>query len=174
VAEFQRRGAIPFHAVIRLDAATECRCQGCLASPPEPFTATLLEDGLRQEVPAVRVPCPPWTTGRAGMPVGGTARRAQHHDGRGTGRGVVVGAGGRLRRQVRDKATESFGSGLDRRLTDDDLDGLDGLPAHVAELVRACWDLGGRSELEGSGCGRGRTCWGSGALVDQEPPGDGG
>ena len=26
VAEFQRRGAIHFHAVIRLDAATECRC----------------------------------------------------------------------------------------------------------------------------------------------------
>jgi hypothetical protein len=31
VAEFQQRGAIHFHAVIRLDAATECRCPGCLA-----------------------------------------------------------------------------------------------------------------------------------------------
>ena len=59
VAEFQRRGAIHFHAVIRLDAATECRCPGCLAPPPEPFTAALLEDALRQAVPAVRVPCPP-------------------------------------------------------------------------------------------------------------------
>ena len=29
------------------------------------------------------------------------------------------------------KATESFGSGLDRRLGDDDLDHLDRLPAHV-------------------------------------------
>ena len=48
------------------------------------------------------------------------------------------------------KATESFGSGLDRRLTDaEDLDRLDKLPAHVAELVRACWELGGRPELEG-------------------------
>jgi hypothetical protein len=46
------------------------------------------------------------------------------------------------------KATESFGSGLDRRLTDaDDLERLDGLPAHVAELVRAAWELGGRPEL---------------------------
>jgi hypothetical protein len=34
VAEFQRRGAIHFHAVIRLDAATDCRCPGCLAPPP--------------------------------------------------------------------------------------------------------------------------------------------
>jgi hypothetical protein len=47
------------------------------------------------------------------------------------------------------KATESFGSGLDRRLTADDLDHLDQLPAHVAELVRAAWELGGRLELEG-------------------------
>ena len=48
------------------------------------------------------------------------------------------------------KATESFGSGLDRRLTAaDDLERLGGLPAHVAALVRACWMLGGRPELAG-------------------------
>ena len=47
------------------------------------------------------------------------------------------------------KATESFGTGLDRRLGADDLEHLDRLPAHVAELVRACWELGGRPELEG-------------------------
>jgi hypothetical protein len=47
------------------------------------------------------------------------------------------------------KATESFGAGLDRRLTaPDDLQHLDGLPAHVAELVRAAWELGGRPELD--------------------------
>jgi hypothetical protein len=38
---------------------------------------------------------------------------------------------------------------LDRRLGADDLDRLDELPAHVAELVRACWVLGGCRELEG-------------------------
>jgi hypothetical protein len=38
---------------------------------------------------------------------------------------------------------------LDRRLGADDLEHLDGLPVHVAELVRACWDLGGHPELEG-------------------------
>jgi len=46
------------------------------------------------------------------------------------------------------KATESFGAGLDRRLGADDLEHLDGLPAHVAELVRAAWALGSRPELE--------------------------
>ena len=47
------------------------------------------------------------------------------------------------------KATESFGAGLDRRIGADDLDHLDSLPAHVAELVRACWELGARPELAG-------------------------
>ena len=47
------------------------------------------------------------------------------------------------------KATESFGAGLDRRIDADDLDRLDQLPAHVAELVRAAWELGGRPELDG-------------------------
>jgi hypothetical protein len=48
------------------------------------------------------------------------------------------------------KATESFGAGLDYRLQDaDDLGHLDGLPAHVAELVRACWELGARPSLAG-------------------------
>src|SRR4029453_13442826 len=47
------------------------------------------------------------------------------------------------------KATESFGSGLDRRLTEDDLEHLDKLPAHVGKLIRACWELGGRPGLGG-------------------------
>jgi hypothetical protein len=46
------------------------------------------------------------------------------------------------------KATESFGAGFDHRLGADDLDHLDRLPVHVAELVRAAWELGGRPELE--------------------------
>jgi hypothetical protein len=152
VAEFQRRGAIHFHAVIRLDAATECRCPGCLAPPPEPFTAALLEDALRLAVPAVRVPCPPLEEGGPER----YARWGEQLDVRNITRGNDE-AGELSAEQVAGyiakyatKATESFGAGLDRRLTaDDDLDRLDKLPAHVAELVRACWELGGREELEG-------------------------
>ena len=47
------------------------------------------------------------------------------------------------------KATESYGAALDRRLAADDLDHLDGLPAHIGELVRAAWELGGHPELDG-------------------------
>jgi hypothetical protein len=63
VAEFQKRGAVHFHAVIRLDAATACRCPECLLPPPEPFAADLLEDALKAVVPAVTVPCPPFDGG---------------------------------------------------------------------------------------------------------------
>jgi hypothetical protein len=150
VAEFQRRGAIHFHAVIRLDAATECRCPGCLAPPPEGFTAAMLEDALRQAVPAVRVPCPPLDDGGRGR----YASWGKQLDVRNITRGDDPGelsaeqVAGYIAKYAT-KATESFGAGLDRRLTaDEDLERLDGLPAHVAELVRTCWELGGRPQLD--------------------------
>jgi hypothetical protein len=150
VAEFQRRGAIHFHGVIRLDAATNCRCPGCLAPPPDQFTAALLEEALRQAVPVVRVPCPPLDEGGPGR----YARWGEQLDVRNITRGddqegklSAEQVAGYIAKYAT-KATESFGSGLDRRLTDDDLDHLDKLPAHVAALVRACWELDGRPELE--------------------------
>jgi hypothetical protein len=141
VAEIQRRGAI--HVVIRLDAATDCRCPVCLAPPPGGFTAALLEDALRLAVPAVRVPCPAPGGRRPGAvcPLGRAARRPQHHPRRRPGGGAVGRAGGYIAKYAT-KATESFGAGLDHRLGDD-LEHLDGLPAHVAEHVRACWELDG-------------------------------
>jgi hypothetical protein len=150
VAEFQRRGAIHFHAVIRLDAATDCRCPTCLLPPSEPFSADLLGDALEAAVPAVRVPCPSLDDGPERY-----ARWGEQLDVRNITTGND-GAGELSAEQVASyiakyatKATESFGSGLDRRLGADDLDRLDKLPAHVAELVRAAWELGGRAELEG-------------------------
>jgi hypothetical protein len=150
VAEFQRRGAIHFHAVIRLDGATECRCPGCLAPPSEPFTADLLEDALRLAVPAVRVPCPP-------LEDGGPERYARWGDQLDV-RNITKADGdaGELSAEqvagyiakYATKGTENFGSGLDRRVGAADLQHLDKLPAHVAELVRACWELGGRPELD--------------------------
>ena len=59
VAEYQRRGAVHFHAIIRLDAATDCGCPACVAPPPAGFTAELLEAAVRKAAQAVAVPCPP-------------------------------------------------------------------------------------------------------------------
>jgi hypothetical protein len=112
----------------------------------------LLEEALRQTVPAVRVPCPAVEGGSARY-----ARWGEQLDVRNITRDGDEQAGELSAEQVAGyiakyatKATESFGSGLDRRLTDaHDLDRIDELPAHVAELVRAAWELGGRPELEG-------------------------
>jgi hypothetical protein len=152
VAEFQKRGAIHFHAVLRLDAATECRCPGCLAPPPEAFTATLLGEALRQAVAGVRVSCPPLD----GDGPARYARWGEQLDVRNITKGddrvgelSAEQVAGYIAKYAT-KATESFGTGLDRRLTDDDdMARLDDLPAHVVELVRACWELGGRPGLAG-------------------------
>jgi Replication initiator protein, pSAM2 len=151
VAEFQRRGAVHLHAVIRLDAATDCRCPSCLAPPPEPFTAALLEDALRMAVPTVRVPCPPVDGGPARYARWGEQLDVRNitTDSDQAGELSAEQVAGYIAKYAT-KATESFGSGLDRRLTDgDDLEYLADLPAHVAELVRAAWELGSRPELEG-------------------------
>jgi hypothetical protein len=58
VAEYQRRGAVHFHAIIRLDAATDCGCPACVAPPPAGFSAELLEAAVRKAAEAVTVPCP--------------------------------------------------------------------------------------------------------------------
>jgi hypothetical protein len=150
VAEFQRRGAIHFHAVIRLDAATECRCPGCLVPPPERIGADLLEEALKQAVPAVRAPCP-GADGELDCYARWGEQLDVHNITEGDDQAGELSAeqvAGYIAKYAT-KATESFGTGLDRRLDADDLDHLDGLPAHVAELVRACWELGGRPELVG-------------------------
>jgi hypothetical protein len=150
VAEFQKRGAVHFHAVIRLDAATECRCPKCLAPPPEPFTAGLLEEALKEAVLAVRVPCPAVDGGPERY-----ARWGEQLDVRNittaedqAGELSAEQVAGYIAKYAT-KATESFGAGLDRRLGADDLEHLDNLSAHVAELVRAAWALGGHPELDG-------------------------
>jgi hypothetical protein len=151
VAEFQRRGAIHFHAVLRLDAATDCRCPACLAPPPEGFTAAVLEDALRLAVPAARVPCPALEAGgperyaRWGEQV--DVRNITRTDDQ-AGQLSAEQVAGYIAKYAT-KATESFGTSLDRRLDADDMERLDRLPAHVAELVRAAWELGVHPELEG-------------------------
>jgi Replication initiator protein, pSAM2 len=132
VAEFQRRGAIHFHAVVRLDAATECRCPDCVAPPPDRFTAALLEKALRAAVAAVGVACPTLDDGP-----GRYARWGEQLDVRNITR--ADGDGGELSAEqvagyiakYATKATESFGTGLDRRLGTDDL----------VQLRVSCWRI---------------------------------
>ncbi|HZD69452.1 MAG TPA: replication initiator, partial [Actinomycetes bacterium] len=55
VAEYQARGVIHYHAVIRLDAQAP---QGLIQPPPTPFTAELLETAIRHAAATVTAPVP--------------------------------------------------------------------------------------------------------------------
>ena len=121
-----------------------------------------------------RPACPArrWTTGRAGMPAGASSSTSatSPSDSDQAGELCAEQVAGYIAKYAT-KATESFGAGLDRRIDADDLDHLDGLPAHVAELVRACWELGGRPELAGPAAAAvGAHARVRRPLVDQEPP----
>jgi hypothetical protein len=58
VAEYQARGAVHFHAVIRLDAAPLEDDAATPAPPPPFFTAELLAEAVRLAAQRVAVPVP--------------------------------------------------------------------------------------------------------------------
>ena len=148
VAEYQRRGAVHFHAIIRLDAATNCGCSACVSPPPAEITAELLEAAVRKAAEAVAIACPAVDEDQG---VTLTARWGEqldvHHI-------TEAGDDGELSAEkvagyvakYATKSTEALGVTLDHRVCEVELEGLD-VPAHVAELVRACWELGARPSL---------------------------
>ena len=147
VAEYQRRGAVHFHAIIRLDAATTCGCPACVAPPPASFTAELLEAAVRRAAATVAVPCPPVDHDQGVTLV---ARWGEQLD----VRHIAADEDGELSAEqvagyvakYATKAAEALGVTLDHRLGEAELEDLD-VPAHVAELVRACFELGSRPSL---------------------------
>src|SRR3954447_2973064 len=58
VAEYQARGALHFHAVIRLDAAQPKGTRELVEPPPVGFTVEVLADAIRAAVPRVSAPVP--------------------------------------------------------------------------------------------------------------------
>ena len=148
VAEYQKRGAVHFHAIIRLDAATDCGGPAGVAPPPTGFTAELLERAVRQAAATVAVPCPMVDDDQAVTLVARWGEQLDvHHitetvDDKELSAEQVAG----YVAKYATKGTEALGVTLDQRVCEVELEGLD-LPAHVAELVRACWELGGRPGL---------------------------
>ena len=58
VGEYQRRGAIHFHAIIRLDAAPPVGDPEAVAPPPAAFTVEVLEQAVRAVRDSAVVSCP--------------------------------------------------------------------------------------------------------------------
>jgi hypothetical protein len=150
VAEYQKRGVVHFHAIFRLDAATGCACPACVAPPPSEFTADLLEWAVRQAAATVSLPCPALDDEHQGVNL--VARwgdqldvrhiTVAHDDDKELSAEKVAG----YVAKYATKSTEALGMTLDHRINDVGLEELD-VPAHLAELVRACFELGGRPSL---------------------------
>jgi hypothetical protein len=150
VAEYQKRGAVHFHAIIRLDAATDCGCPACVAPPPAGFTAELLELAVRRAAEAVAVTCPEVDEDQGVTLVARWGEQLDvRHITEATDEGELTAeqVAGYVAKYAT-KGTEAVGVTLDHRVGEVELEGLD-VPAHVAELVRACWELGGRPGLVG-------------------------
>ncbi len=138
VAEYQRRAVVHFHGLIRLDG-------------PEDFTpatvgldAADLADAVREAAAAVRL-----TVELPGGPVVlgfGRQTDTQPINGGPAGELTPERAAAYIAKYAT-KSAEDFGLG-DRRLSGAALAG-EGVTAHVARLVRACWDLGELDEYDG-------------------------
>ena len=149
VAEYQKRGAVHFHAVIRLDAATGCGCPACVLPPPEEFSAALLEEAVKEAAATVTVACPTLHEDQGVTLVArwGEQLHVRHltRNSDQVGELSAEQVAGYVAKYAT-KTTEALGVTLDHRIGEVELEGLD-LPAHVAELVRACWELGARPSL---------------------------
>ncbi|MFD4619662.1 replication initiator protein RepSA [Streptomyces bauhiniae] len=134
VAEFQKRGAIHFHAVIRLDGP-----DGPDSAPPAWASIAVLDDAIRAAAARVSVPLPAAGERPARVLRWGTQVDVQ-----------AIGALGReeLTEQAvasyvakyATKAAETTGT-VDHRIGElAELDRLP-LPEHTRRLIEACWDL---------------------------------
>ncbi|OEV31220.1 replication initiation protein [Streptomyces nanshensis] len=135
VAEFQRRGAIHFHAIIRIDGP-----DGPTSTPPAWATTGLLEDAIRAAASRAQATVPP-----AGDQPARTLRWGSQVDVRaiGTDQGqeLTDAAVAGYVAKYATKAAETTGT-LDRRIGEmSELDKHPELPDHTRQLIRACRDL---------------------------------
>jgi hypothetical protein len=150
VTEYQKRGAVHFHAIVRLDARTACGCPACVLPPPEEFSAGLLEEAVREAAAIVAVACPAVDEDQGMTLIArwGEQLHVRHitrDDGEDDKKLLAEQVAGYVAKYAT-KSTEALGVTLDHRISEAELEELD-LPAHVAELVRACWQLGARPSL---------------------------
>ena len=140
VAEFQRRGVVHFHALIRLDGPGEQ-----FTPPPAGLDLDEFADAIREAASHVRLVVALDPTGEQSVAL----RFGEQTD----VQPVTSGADGALTPErvaayiakYATKSAEDFGLG-DRRQAPAALAGR-GVSDHVARIVRTCWDLGGTEEL---------------------------
>ncbi|MDO0914343.1 plasmid replication initiator protein [Streptomyces sp. DT2A-34] len=144
VAEYQKRGAVHFHAVIRLDGPDGP------SSPPPPWATTdMLSDAVRSAAAKVEVHTPysPATDERVirwGEQIDVHPIRSDAFTETSTVTDSAVAA------YVAKYVSKSVGDagGIDYRIQDFDSIRLAPVNTHLRALMTACWRLGGLPELE--------------------------
>jgi hypothetical protein len=135
VAEYQRRGVVHFHLVIRLDAAKPRDRAGVVEPPPPEFDTDLLAAAVRAAVEHARVPLP-HEAARAVEHVRWGAQMEIRDLGRSAQERAACAS---YIAKYATKSTEAVG-GITHRLIASDLDRLQVRP-HIERLIRCAWDL---------------------------------
>jgi hypothetical protein len=144
VAEYQHRGAVHFHALIRLDGH-DPEQSDAVVPPPAALTASRLQDALRHAAGTTAFLTDP----HPARPDGWAIRWGVQLDIR-----TVTGGGGSLSDEAvagylakyATKATETTGH-LSARLTADTIGLHADTRTHVGRLLAACWSLGKPADI---------------------------
>jgi hypothetical protein len=140
VAELQKRGAIHFHGLVRLDARPPADDPTLVMPPPAAFTVDVLHKAVELAVTTTTAPCPP--VGGVAQPDVGWGSQVDIVRLRGRGPGELTEeAVAAYVAKCTTKGSESLAPRLERQLTGPDVDDLEA-PEHVRRLVLAAWDLG--------------------------------
>lgn len=141
VAEYQRRAAVHFHAVVRLDGP-----DGPSTPPPAWATPELLAEALKDAAAAVQVRTD--YSPATGDRLFGFGPQMDAHPISGTAPSGAV-TDDAVAAYVAKYVSKSIGDtgGLDRRVTDRDSIDLAPVSAHIRALMGTCWRLGALPEL---------------------------
>ncbi|MFJ9704474.1 replication initiator protein RepSA [Streptomyces sp. NPDC101234] len=135
VAEYQKRGAVHFHAVIRFDGP-----EGPDSPPPAWATLDVLTDAIRAAAARVAVDVPPAGDQPARLLRWGTQLDVQPIGAFGHGEEITEQAVASYVAKYATKAAETTGT-VDRRIGNKEALVLLGVPDHPARLITACLDL---------------------------------
>ncbi|MFD7706690.1 replication initiator protein RepSA [Streptomyces sp. NPDC059786] len=135
VAEYQKRGAVHFHAVIRFDGP-----EGPASPPPAWATLDLLTDAIRAAAARVAVDVPPAGDEPDRILRWGTQLDVQPIGAFGDGEDITEQAVASYVAKYATKAAETTGT-VDRRIGNKEALALLGVPEHPARLIAACLDL---------------------------------
>ncbi|MER7836634.1 replication initiator protein RepSA [Streptomyces sp. NPDC096040] len=135
VAEYQKRGAVHFHAVIRFDGP-----EGPDSSPPAWATLDVLTDAIRAAAARVAVDVPPAGDEPARVLRWGKQLDVQPIGAFGHGEEITEAAVASYVAKYATKAAETTGT-VDRRVGNKEALLLLGVPDHPRRLIEACLDL---------------------------------